>query len=329
MGFFTAPIAEGSSFDGFLSLLQQGSIEPFRAEITGKSSDFRWRSELVASPSLVLLRAQYTQDWGLVPETASEGLSVIIPTRDGGLEARMHASDHRVEVGAALLAPNCQLERILMLSAPGLQTATLVFSSEAVQRVLSTFAEGVSLSRLGLMPILDLGSSVGGWFRQIALALSAGMHKDRPLERSPLAFELLVEAALQILLTQLPNRINSGLPTRAPQTAPRHVRRAIDYMHAHLHEPITIGEIASHAGIGVRGLQWAFRQYCDTSPGNYLRRIRLDAVHLELSNPGNILPVSEVALKWGFVHMGRFAAEYGRAFGRLPSETLRLTRSRH
>jgi hypothetical protein len=33
-------------------------------------------------------------------------------------------------------------------------------------------------------------------------------------------------------------------------------------------------------------------------------------VHAELSRSDNLLPVSEVALKWGFTPMGRFAAQY-------------------
>ncbi|MFP5456117.1 MAG: helix-turn-helix domain-containing protein, partial [Alphaproteobacteria bacterium] len=33
--------------------------------------------------------------------------------------------------------------------------------------------------------------------------------------------------------------------------------------------------------------------------------------------------VSELALEWGFTHLGRFSAEYRRRFQELPSETLR------
>nr|WP_244066830.1 helix-turn-helix domain-containing protein [Bradyrhizobium sp. Ce-3] len=45
-----------------------------------------------------------------------------------------------------------------------------------------------------------------------------------------------------------------------------------------------------------------------TTPVACLRRVRLEAIHEELSRPENLLPISEVALTWGFSRMGRFAA---------------------
>jgi transcriptional regulator GlxA family with amidase domain len=76
----------------------------------------------------------------------------------------------------------------------------------------------------------------------------------------------------------------------------------------------------------VRSLQAGFRKFKETTPAAYLRRIRLEAVHAELSLSENRLPVREVALKWGFTQMGRFAAQYRARFGHYPSETLMWTR---
>ncbi|WP_312022764.1 tyrosine-type recombinase/integrase [Bradyrhizobium sp. 2S1] len=57
-----------------------------------------------------------------------------------------------------------------------------------------------------------------------------------------------------------------------------------------------------------------------------MRPLRLEAIHDELSRPETLLPISEVALKWGFTHMGRFAASYRSAFGQYPSDTVRRAR---
>lgn len=97
-------------------------------------------------------------------------------------------------------------------------------------------------------------------------------------------------------------------------------------MHANMHQPLNVMDIARAAGVSVRSLQTGFRQFKDTTPAAYLRRIRLDAVHAELSLLTNRLPVGEVALKWGFTQMGRFAAQYRARFGGYPSETVMRAR---
>nr|WP_244122252.1 helix-turn-helix domain-containing protein [Burkholderia latens] len=41
-----------------------------------------------------------------------------------------------------------------------------------------------------------------------------------------------------------------------------------------------------------------------------------------------LAPVTDIALKRGFAHLGRFAIDYNRAFGGSPSATLRMRRVR-
>ncbi|WP_229072685.1 AraC family transcriptional regulator [Actinoplanes sp. DH11] len=105
---------------------------------------------------------------------------------------------------------------------------------------------------------------------------------------------------------------------------PRTVKRALDVMHAEPWRAYTISDLATVAGVGVRVLQESFRQHVGVPPLTYLRRLRLDGVHAELSrtDPGRA-SVSEVAYRWGFTHLGRFAGAYRDRFGVSPSVTLR------
>lgn len=58
-------------------------------------------------------------------------------------------------------------------------------------------------------------------------------------------------------------------------------------------------------------------------PLQYLKNCRLEAARHELSNPGpEKTSVTDVAMRYGFHHLGRFAGYYKSAFGELPSETL-------
>jgi AraC-like DNA-binding protein len=108
---------------------------------------------------------------------------------------------------------------------------------------------------------------------------------------------------------------------------PRTVKRTLDAMHAEPWRQFTAADLAAVAGVGVRVLQEAFRQHVGVSPLAYLRRLRLDGVHAELSrsDPWQV-NVSEVAYRWGFTHLGRFAGAYRARFGVSPSQTLRERR---
>jgi len=104
-------------------------------------------------------------------------------------------------------------------------------------------------------------------------------------------------------------------------------RAAVEFMVANAHRPMGTDEIAAAAGISLRSLQAAFRREYDVTATDYLRSIRLDRVRQELrdAEPG-LATVAEVARRWGFTHLGRFAASYTTRFGEYPSVTLASSR---
>ena len=52
---------------------------------------------------------------------------------------------------------------------------------------------------------------------------------------------------------------------------------------------------------------------------------RLAAAHQDLldADPAGGASVAEIAHRWGFAHLARFAERYRQAYGEKPSETLR------
>ena len=106
----------------------------------------------------------------------------------------------------------------------------------------------------------------------------------------------------------------------------RCMRRAKEYIHANLDCSLTSEQIASHACVSPRTLEAVFKRLGDVTPLAYARRCRLQAVHDALRRAcldGRTVNVTEVALAYGFIHMGRFAAQYREQFGCSPSETIR------
>ncbi|WP_144711320.1 AraC family transcriptional regulator [Curtobacterium pusillum] len=102
------------------------------------------------------------------------------------------------------------------------------------------------------------------------------------------------------------------------------MRQAFDYVHAHLHDPITLSELTRASGLSPRGVQEGFQRVFGMSPMTYHRFLRLEQAREELlrSTP-ETTTVAEVARRWGFAHLGRFSAEYARQFGDYPKSTLR------
>jgi AraC-like DNA-binding protein len=108
-----------------------------------------------------------------------------------------------------------------------------------------------------------------------------------------------------------------------PTTLPQHVKRALDYLRAHLAEKVTLADLAATCGISQRALLIQFKHFLDVSPIAHLLRMRLTAARTQLQESDGTASISEIASRCGFTHLGRFATEYRKAFGELPSATLR------
>lgn len=101
------------------------------------------------------------------------------------------------------------------------------------------------------------------------------------------------------------------------------LRRAVAFIDEHAHQDITIAEIAEAACVTIRAVQLAFRRHLNTTPIEYLRRVRLDRARRDLmaADPAQI-KVTDVAHRWGFASISRFTTVYCREFGVTPSKTL-------
>lgn len=87
----------------------------------------------------------------------------------------------------------------------------------------------------------------------------------------------------------------------------------------------SVVELCMALDVSERTLQYAFRAYVNMSPLAYLRLCRLNRVHdtLLTADP-RTTSVTVVAIRFGFFHLGRFAADYNRLFNASASETLTL-----
>jgi len=200
---------------------------------------------------------------------------------------------------------------------------------DAIHSGLELLTGKRAVSPIEFEVLIGPSSSSGGVLRG-AIEMAARQLGDpqSPLGQQAVAARLEEFIINALLHGQPHNYLDAIMGERRP-AAPKQVRRAEEYIRAHAGEVVKLSQIAEAAGCSVRALQLAFRTFRDTTPMTLLKQARLERAHAELSqcDPG-ATTVTEIAVKYGFFNVGRFAQDYRRSFGQSPSETLRWQAAR-
>jgi len=97
-----------------------------------------------------------------------------------------------------------------------------------------------------------------------------------------------------------------------------------DQIYHHMDAKISIASLSEEHQVSQQTLQNSFRSLFGFTPKLFLRLLKLNLVHHDLRNAhSKEASVSKIALKWGFMHMGRFSGYYTALFGENPSVTLK------
>ncbi|MGP9017211.1 AraC family transcriptional regulator [Streptomyces sp. BR1] len=174
-----------------------------------------------------------------------------------------------------------------------------------------------------LTPELDISQGLGrSWARLVRLVVEEMADEHGALSH-PLMAAQLQESLLTGLLLATGHRYREDLDKPVRTRLPGPVKRVVDAIHDRPEHPFTTTELAAVAQVGARWLQEGFRRHLGMSPMAYLRDVRMTRVNQELRQGSPCqLTVGEVAYRWGFTHLGRFADSYRTRFGELPSQTL-------
>jgi len=159
---------------------------------------------------------------------------------------------------------------------------------------------------------------------QAVVALQRFSRRDR-LARTPGSIQRLEHEIIDAIV----QAASSGgpLPKRSGADACCDVEALKAWLASQAHRPVRIAELAKQAGVSRRSVEREFlRTGC--TPLEYLRGVRLERARRMLVEPGPAMTVAEAATAAGIAHLGRFATEYRRRFGELPSQTLVRGRSR-
>jgi AraC family transcriptional regulator len=114
---------------------------------------------------------------------------------------------------------------------------------------------------------------------------------------------------------------------RAPKlTAPRWLDRARELLHDRHAEGLSLGMIAAAVGVHPVHLARTFRREYGCSPGEYVRRLRVEIACQRLATSD--MPLAEIALAAGFSDQSHFTKTFRHYNGMTPGEYRRRLRSR-
>lgn len=88
-------------------------------------------------------------------------------------------------------------------------------------------------------------------------------------------------------------------------------------------EPVTLAALTGHLGVPMAEIRASIRQCTGLSPAAWLGCYRLDGARRDLLSAWRHgRRISDIAMSWGFYHLGRFSCGYHRHFEETPRATI-------
>jgi AraC-like DNA-binding protein len=285
------------------------------------AADFQWRLKAVSLEGLTVGMLEYGMPVKITTGELENAYQVNFP-----LFGRIRFSQgNRVVVGstatAAIHGP-VQATSIQGWSEPT-QMLGLKIPAALMHQELEALLGRSPRQPLEFEGSFDLTSQRGKEWRSAVDLLVASLRSPDSLLSTPLVARAAVQYAVRGLLLSAPNNFSEELVGAVETVGSASVRRAVDFMEANAHLPLTLESVAADACVSPRALQQGFRAHLDSTPMEHLRGIRLRKVRSELLSGTASTRINEVAARWGFPHAGRFAIRYAKTFGEHPSQTLK------
>lgn len=289
---------------------------PHRLEIVGRGR-FDAMQHHLRGESLSLNYIAYGADVAINPGALEDFYLVQIPLAGGAAIENGSFSYETDTRRASVLNPHLPTR---MRWSEGTKKALVQIDKNALTKHLATMLGGGVDRRLTFEGPMDTSKGKGAALSRLVRFLISEIDQGRSCIGTGCLMGRQMESTLMTgLIEAVPNNYSGVLTSTKLDVAPRKLRAAETFIRHNLDKPISLAEIADAAGTTPRSLQEVFRKFRETSPLAYWRDMRLDRVRADLV--AGQRSVTEVAMTWGFTHLGRFSEAYRERFGELPSET--------
>ncbi len=152
--------------------------------------------------------------------------------------------------------------------------------------------------------------------------------RSRLRKLATLSPEIFAESVADILPLLVSNWLKSDMHAKRKRPSLRArdlaVRKSLALIEEIDLDLLTPGYLLEECCVSKRTLEYAFRERFNVTPAAFIKRMRLAAARAVLRQADPRWPgVADIASQFGFWHFAQFATDYRKAFGELPSVTLR------
>jgi AraC-like DNA-binding protein len=299
-------------------------LSPHQLVLDGDRTDFAAHASRSQLSDTALYTMSYSDAGTFHCAPQHSYVAVLLPTA-GDLSIRYHKRDPvEVPCGSFAVVP---ADRPVDISyRDGMSMLVVTAGPAALTSGLRRIAPELEDDQLRFDEIVTYdGGSVGTFY---GLARLLARTVDRYTSPSFMSSNVVYTLRDQIVSTfvlDLPHTKSESMLRFSTPISNRLVRRALDAVASEDIADSSVTDIAAKLGVSVRSLELGFRKELNCTPREYIQKIRLQKAHDDLTEarPGDGTTVTDVALRWGFNHTGRFAALYKRVYGVAPSTELR------
>jgi AraC-like DNA-binding protein len=295
---------------------------PHRLRLLGPSHSFGLTQRVTQVGPITVGDITYETDVALGFDQNRTSYHVHVPLK-GWLESRHRGQQlTSTPVLAAIYRPDAEVTATRWPG--GSRHLAVKIDQVAVDRALETLVD-IPLDRpIPFAATLPLKAAAAHSWVQLLLMVHRQLECPDTLMRHSLVLDPLVDSLIHGFLLVADHPYREALAAPAAPGRPAAVRDAMDIIEAGPQLPLTTSTLAKQCHVCVRTLQQGFQRHLGMSPMAYVRVVRLRRAHRDLrSADPTHNTVAAIAHRWGFTHLGRFAAAHQTTYGQTPLQALR------
>jgi AraC-like DNA-binding protein len=301
-------------------------LAPHQMDVWGDHTRFRARGSRAILKDTSVCHINYESQLGFHIAPQNMFTAVVLPLSGDTAISYGRGDEFDVPLGSIAVVPSgCRLE---FQCATAFSMLIVHAQTSALSAGLRRIAPEIDTDDLRFDPVVAADGAIPGTFFGLSSMLVGivDQYKSPSLIPSTVVDTMSAQVISTFLLGLPHSRTAQMLRNRNPISR-RVIKLAVDMVVADEYAQYSVSDIATSLGISLRSLEMGFRKELGCTPYEYVRKFRLQRAYDQLchAHSGDGTTVTDVAMRWGFNHAGRFASLFRRVYGVAPSAMLRAS----